>query len=107
MPVGLTPDTLTRDTFLTIQLTHHHIQDAEQSDEIRDLRAEAYLFQRRDVDERWGPDVITPRIRLAVRDDIEGEFTFGRFDPTVRFSGRYPDLILRFLRVDSVPGEFA
>ena len=44
--------------------------------------------------------MITPWIRLAVRDDVVAEFALRRFDSSVRFAGRDADLILRFLRVD-------
>ena len=90
---------------LAIQLAHHNIKDTEQGDEIRDLGAETNLLKRGDVDERWSADVIAPRIRLAVRDHVKAEFTFGRFDATIRFTRRDPDLILRFLGVDRPLGD--
>src|ERR1041384_2800145 len=56
---------------LSIQLAHHHIDHAKQQNEVCNLVAKTHLFQRGDVDKRWSADVITPRIRLAVRDRVE------------------------------------
>ena len=78
---------------LAIQLAHHNVDDTEQSDEICDLRAQANLLQRSDVDEGWSADMIAPGIWLAVRDHVKAKFTFRaiRCDHTLHPPGPGPD----------------
>src|SRR5688500_1332419 len=90
---------------LAIQLAHHHIDDTEQRDEVRDLIADANLFQRRDVDKRWSANVVAPGIGLAVRDYIKPELAFGGFDAPIGLACRHANLILRLLRVDRSRGD--
>src|SRR5947199_8770769 len=71
-----------------INLSHHDIDAAENYHHVSHGVAEAEVFQNRQVDETWRAHTITIRVGSAIADQIETEFSFSRFDSSVRFAHR-------------------
>src|SRR5438552_18885327 len=63
------------------------------------------IFQNGQVDETRRAHAITIRIRSAIADQIKPEFTFGRFDPSVRFAHRWTKSADLYFRIHDRPGR--
>lgn len=73
---------------LAIYFSHNDIDAAQNDHHVGHGVPETEIFQHREIYETRRANAITIRIRSAVADQIETEFTFGASDPSVGFTDR-------------------